>query len=181
MRKRFKIKQKFEIFIFLIGNEYYDIKKFEKLNVYPQIIHSFIQYLPQKFIPFSWLLFVRSTMQLKGALFSKPFYSMVSKSILKNLELRRFKAPKSVSFLPLGYTNRFVKEIRQSRNVSEEDSLLEKLFPSFAQKSLNVCFMGQKGSWYRRKLVESFQFFLNAIIQCYDGWGAEKFSSERVF
>jgi hypothetical protein len=103
---------------------------------------------------------------------------MITKAILKNSELRRMKTPKSYSFLPLGYTNRFVKELKQTRNVSAEKSLLEELLPSFTQKSSNVCFMGQKGSWYRRKLVESFQSFPKTIIQCYDGWkGRGKFSA----
>ena len=159
--------------VFLIGNEYYDIDKFTKLNDFPQIVHSFVQYLPENDSPISLTLFMRSTLQLKTAIFTRQYLSMILKAVKKNRALRKMEVPENYSFLPLGYTNRFVNELKTSKRVFVEDSLLQNPLTSLNQKAPLVCFMGQKGSWLRRKLVEDFSSFPTAIIKFYDGWGGQ--------
>jgi hypothetical protein len=74
--------------------------------------------------------------------------------------------------MPVGYSERFVKELELSGyNFGQKESLLGISPLSSPTGRDGVSFMGQKGTWYRRRMISQFDEMPGAQIETYSSWG----------
>ena len=144
------------VVIFFLGNETYDIPKFEYLNRYhKQVRHCFVYNLPKK-TPYSVSLKCFFAALYDGALFHKDGTGNVIRHAKNGLDfLRRNKKLKidyPVSDFPQGYTNTFIKELKNLSPDINGSLLTNKnlLRNSNHQRTHSINFIGAAGSWNRR-------------------------------
>lgn len=164
------------VVVFLSGNEYYESAKFEQLDFFDSISAAFVQYLPntKPRVPFKLILntIIHDYRMLKDI----DFWRTLKRALIVFNKIKKLNLKKKTYSLPLGYTTRFVRELKQMNLVGDNESILGKTNWLIAQeeKLNSVCFVGQKGSWVRRKIVESFKDTPKANLEVYDGWGGGK-------
>ena len=173
--------------IFFVGNEYYFRKKFEVLNSFPSIKQGYIQYLPPiTAVPLVQLL--RELKQDLGIVFARPFFGTLFRAMIRFKDLKQLELNFPHTQLPLGYTNRFFKELSNLGLIKDEtNSLYGEDFEKYIYSSIDrhqnsgISFFGQKGTWLRRRLVQSFSKEKNMSIRTYGSWGGVAESSRTDY
>ncbi len=151
-------------------NEYYDKQTFEKVNNFPSLKSAFLEYLPAQNHPrlMSLALFV-----LKNplAMFKRRFWGTL------RIGFNNWKDCKNLNFLipvfefPLGYSERFVGELERLGSISDsESSLFDLDSPIRFENRKLLSFFGQRGTWYRRYMIEYFQRRYGGF-ETYSGFG----------
>ena len=149
------------VILFNLSNETKEKSHYTILNDFDSILHVFLCFPPNnmKLLPLKILL--QSIFEFPTLPFEKGFYYHARKALLKSLEMRSMILKYSWTYLPVGYSNRFVTELKLSGKLSQnhKTSLLHKFLiiekrNDFSDKS--VFFNGRPNGWYRRKLLEKY-------------------------
>ena len=168
--------------IFLTGNENYHAKTFALLDEFPCIKFAFVQYLAesQPRIPFKYLLSV--FLSEKKIIFRRELWGALRRARSVQRGIKGLKLITPTKFLPLGYTNRFVDEFKLKIELKPNESLLGRMGSGFdIDRICSVVFMGQRGSWYRRRLINYFTKLPESRIMSYAGWGGNSKSESSTY
>ena len=172
-QKRLELSDKFSVSVILVGNENYDVNKWEPINEYESIKCAFLQYFPKTqsshFRPI--LEFIANSINV---VFQKSFWAVTLNGYLKHRAVKRLKFRFPVHPFPLGYTDRFVLELQKLGLCNANSkSLFGALIAPLPSEAGGISFFGQKGSWYRRHMVEQFERSARASVQRYDSFGGD--------
>ena len=168
---RLALSQKSSVCVIIGSNEYYNINKLLPLNEFESIRCAFIQYLPNE-KRISVTSFASFILRFPQVLSQRAFYGTARLGFqnYRKVSKKRFKVP--VYPFPLGYTERFARELKDLGILhAGHDSLFqEKNFSDFSQRE-NISFFGQKGSWYRRLMLDFFARNPNFQMKAYSSFG----------
>lgn len=172
-QKRLELSDKFSVSVILVGNEYYDVDKWKPINDYESIKCAFLQYFPKnqssQFRPL--LKFITNNIDL---VFQKSFWRVALTGYLKYRFVKRLKFRFPVHPFPLGYTDRFFLELQKLGLCdANPKSLFGALIAPLPSQAGGISFYGQKGTWYRRHMVEHFERSAGACVQRYDSFGGD--------
>jgi hypothetical protein len=151
-------------------NEYYDKQIFEKINNFRSLKCAFIEYLPaQNQIKLSPLvMFVTKNPKV---LVQRRFWGTLKLGFKNWLDCKNLKFQIPVFGFPLGYSERFIKELDALDVITDSEmSLLEVRPPVDFGKRKIFTFFGQRGSWYRRFMIDYFQRKFGNF-ETYSGFG----------
>jgi hypothetical protein len=170
-RKRLMLSEASTLTVIIATNEYYKSEKWLEVNKINSIKCAFIQYLPsnQRTKFGSIIKFI-----IHNPIFlsKKVFWQTTRDASRTYLEMRRMKFRIPVFGFPLGYSDRFVIELKNLGLMpSETISLFEKEIYDKNLVRNSVSFIGQKGSWYRRLMVEFFERIAGASTSKYGSFG----------
>jgi hypothetical protein len=175
------------VVLFFLGNETYDIPKFEYLNKYhKQIRHCFIYNLPKK-TPYSVSLKCFFAAIYDGGLFYQEGTGNIIRHAKNGFDFlqrnRKLKINYPASDFPQGYTNTFISELK---NLSPDlnGSLLTNnnlLRMSNLQRTHSISFIGAAGSWNRRLALKKMRkIFQNSNFNLVANSWTDEISSKRV-
>lgn len=160
------------VVVIMAANEYYDVHRWGKLNLFPAVRAALIEYYPVRLriqpalYPFRWIL------GNPGDLFNRVFWGESKRAFLSWLEIRSLKFHIPIFSLPAGYTNVFVKELKLLDLLeSEVDSLFRSLKLIGDLPKDGISFFGQKGSFARRRMISYFSESSEIEISQYDTYG----------
>lgn len=160
------------ISVIFSANEYYNVEKWRKIEDFSSIKMAFCEYLPMSVSPFPIALMAKMIGEDKKAIFHRAFLSSLLKANDTARNLRKFRMKKPLFPMPLGYTNRLVSELKTLGLIKEDNSsILDSNLGSNWEKKNRVSFFGQKGSWYRRRMVEHLENIAQAQIVRYGSFG----------
>jgi hypothetical protein len=160
------------VVLFLIGNEYYNLRIFRTIDEYSCIKKVFAQYLTDHYPKLPLTLILKTILSDPEILFLKPFYSSAARAFRVARRLKHIGLSTPTKLLPLGYTDRFVGELTQMVDIDPFESLIGNAKLRFKREQKHsIVFRGQLGSWYRRRVINSFQSQPKALISPYKGWG----------
>ncbi|CAN2171044.1 hypothetical protein MCEORE3_00051 [Candidatus Nanopelagicaceae bacterium] len=170
-QKRLMLSEASTITVIIATNEYYKSEKWLEVNRITSIKCAFIQYLPSnrrtKFG--SIIKFITHNPKY---LSKKVFWQTSRDASRTYLEMRRMKFCIPVFGFPLGYSDRFVIELKNLGLMPGETiSLYEKEIYDKNLVRHSVSFIGQKGRWYRRLMVEYFERIAGASTSMYGSFG----------
>ena len=160
------------VIFFLLGNETYDKNKYEYLNDFPSILHVFIYNPPREssnlgvISVLDWLFWNPSSFLDKNLFFAWRF----AKSLRD--QTSEIRISYDWTPLPLGYTNQFVSQI-ETDFPNGSSSLIDEWPLSNAAKfdsEIISGFIGQVGTWYRKKLIKYFVRFPEFTSIEASGW-----------
>jgi len=153
------------------GNEYYDTKKWEKLNQYKSIRAACIEYYPAKFRIKQCPLALIWPIQNPKELLTRTFWGETKRAFSNQLKLQSMKLDFPVVAIPIGYTNRFVEELKLLKYLgSEEGSLFDLVINNHSVCRNGIGFCGQKGSYARRKMINYFSRTSETNIHLHDSY-----------
>jgi hypothetical protein len=171
------------IVIFLVGNEFYGTEIFKELDRFESISVAFVQYLPdaKSKVPFKFIC--RTLIETPSICKESSFWKTLKTAFETYLRMKKLKLKTETYLLPLGYTNRFIDELSLLIGMAKGVSVLEGLPRINGQKirESSIFFMGQRGSWLRRKIVNDFRVEKEAKIFDYAGWGGGKKSNSTAY
>lgn len=144
------------VIIFFLGNETYDIPQFEYFNNYQkEIRHCFIYNLPKK-TPYLVSLKCFFAAIYDGGCFHREGTGNIIRHAKNGLDFmrrnRKIRLDYSASNFPLGYTNTFVSELKNSGYNITGSLLTNKNISEMSKKQRTqiINFIGAAGSWNRR-------------------------------
>jgi hypothetical protein len=169
--KRLSLSEKSSVSVIIATNEYYEKDKWMAVNKFESIKCAFIQYLPNshrtrfgstiKFI-FLNIHFLRD----------KAFWQTIKSAsrTYKDMRSQKFRIP--VFNFPLGYTDRFAKELKNLGLLPKNYNSLfaNEIYDNNSRKA-DISFVGQKGRWYRRLMVDYFEEKAGARTNKYGSFG----------
>ncbi len=171
------------IALFLVGNEFYNTEIFKKLDLFESISVAFVQYLPNVKPKFP-IRFIFWTL-IKKPSFCKEFsfWRTLKTALETYLRMKKLKLKTKTYLLPLGYTNRFIDELSLLIGMAKGGSVLEgsPIVKEQKNRESSIFFMGQRGSWLRRKILNDFRVEKEAKIFDYAGWGGGKKSNSTAY
>lgn len=170
-KKRLMYSEESTVTVIIATNEYYKSEKWLEINRIRSIKCAFIQYLPSpKKSKFgSVVKFVFHNPQL---ILQKVFWQTVKNASLVYFDMRRMKFRVPVFAFPLGYSGRFIIELKNLGLLPDNSiSLFSEEFYARSTDRDSVSFMGQKGRWYRRLMVDYFELIANANTFKYGSFG----------
>ena len=178
--KRLSLSEKSSISVIIATNEYYKKDKWMAVNRFESIKCAFIQYLPnnQRTRFGSTIKFIFQNMNLLRA---KAFWQTIKSASRTYSDMRSLKFRIPVFNFPLGYTDRFANELKNLGLLPKNSNSLfsEKIFENNVRNT-DVCFVGQKGRWYRRLMVEYFEKNAAARTNKYGSFGGFTDSPETT-
>jgi hypothetical protein len=84
--------------------------------------------------------------------------------------------------LPAGYSNRFASELVNLGLVRESSSLFEQSpISNSTSRIKGMVFIGQHGSWLRRRIIQAFMKIQGAAVTPYTSWGGAIKSNETRY
>lgn len=170
-KKRLLLSEESSLSVIIATNEYYKKDNWLDVNNYESIKCAFLQYLPQnqrtKFG--SILKFIFSSPHV---LRKRAFWGTLKSSSENYFEMRSLKFNVPVLSFPLGYTDRFAKELKKLQLLpANSQSLYSQKIYDNSSRGTGVSFEGQKGRWYRRLMVEYFEKNAAARTNKYGSFG----------
>lgn len=169
--KRLSLSEYSSVSVIIATNEYYKKDKWMSLNKFESIKCAFIQYLPnsQRTRFGSTIKFVFQNLQF---LRDKAFWGTIRSASWTYKDMRSLKVRVPIFNFPLGYTDRFVKELKNLGLLPENSNSLfaDKIYETNSRK-VDVSFVGQKGRWYRRLMVDYFEKEAGARTNKYGSFG----------
>ncbi len=171
------------IAIFLVGNEFYSTEIFEELDRFESISVAFVQYLPDAKAKVPIKFICRTLIETPSICKEISFWRTLKTAFKTYLRMKKLKLKTETYLLPLGYTNRFISELNLLIGMTKGESILEGSIRVNGQKirESSIFFMGQRGSWLRRKIVNDFRVEKEAKIFDYAGWGGGKESNSTKY
>jgi len=169
--KRLSLSEESSVSVIVATNEYYNKNKWMAINKFKSIKCAFIQYLPnsQRTRFGSTIKFIFQNLQ---CLRDKTFWQTIKSAsrTYKDMRSLRFQVP--VFNFPLGYTDRFAKELKNLGLLPENSISLfaDEIYETNSRK-VDVSFVGQKGRWYRRLMVDYFEREAGARTSKYGSFG----------
>lgn len=158
------------IIAIVAGNEYYDKSVFEKVNNFPSLQCAFLEYLPAQNRA---KLFGLALFALKNprAISQRRFWGTLRIGFNNWRDCRNLSFRIPVFEFPLGYSERFVGELQELGSISDsESSLFDIALPIKFEDRKLFSFFGQRGTWYRRFMIEYFQEKYGSF-ETYSGFG----------
>jgi hypothetical protein len=170
-QKRLMLSEASTITVIIATNEYYKSEKWLEVNRIKSIKCAFIQYLPSnRRTKFGSI--IKYIIHNPNFLSKKVFWQTSRNASRTYLEMRRMKFRIPVFGFPLGYSDRFVIELKNLGLMPGETiSLYEKEIYDKNLVRNSVSFIGQKGRWYRRLMVEYFERIAGARTSKYGSFG----------
>lgn len=159
------------IVIFLIGNEYYKPELFKPLDSFSSSRHAFVQYLPTQRQKFHLFFLVPSLMEMRPPINLKKLVSTLFRSIETFRQMKKLQINTPHTFLPSGYTNRFVSEVTRKFRGLDVSLFFADINFGNVTKDLEVVSLGQMGSFARRLLVSQFSKCETNKVVTHSGWG----------
>lgn len=157
--------------VIVVANEYYDTEKWQRINELPSIKCVFLQYFPKpRRLELHWLIGnIKSDFKVT---LDRKFWSTLNRARKIYKKVRKFEFQAPVYSFPLGYTDRFVHELEElGLLLGEDQSLIDSLHtPSIINRE-GVSFYGQRGTWYRRRMVENLLRLAGAKTYGYESFG----------
>jgi len=171
------------IAIFLVGNEFYNTEIFKELDRFESISVAFVQYLPNAKSKFPIKFIYWTLIKTPSICRESSFWKTLKTAFETYLRMKKLKLKTKTYLLPLGYTNRFIDELSLLIGMTKGVSVLEGSPKVNGQKirESSIFFMGQRGSWLRRKIVNDFRIEKEAKIFDYGGWGGGKKSNSTAY
>ena len=170
-QKRLMLSETSTLTVIIATNEYYKSEKWLEVNRINSIKCAFIQYLPSnQRTKFGSI--IKFVVHNPNFLTKKVFWQTTRNASRTYLEMRRMKFRIPVFGFPLGYSDRFVIELKNLGLMpSETISLFAKEIYDKNLVRNSVSFIGQKGRWYRRLMVEYFERIAGASTSKYGSFG----------
>jgi len=168
---RLKHSEKSSVSVIIAANEYYSPERWILLNNFESIRCAFIQYLPSSRRS-GFGSIIKFILRSPQILRQKAFWGTIKSASRSYLGIKRlhFKVP--VYPFPLGYTERFALEMRKLGLISSNTgSLFKEKYYEEDIKRVTVSFTGQKGTWYRRLMVDFFEQIASANTSKYSSFG----------
>ena len=169
--KRLRLSEKASVTVVIGSNEYYDPRKLLLVNALESIKCVFLQYLPngKRVNPTSLIKFVR---RFPNILLQRAFYGTLKLAINGYQEFDKDKFEVPVYEFPLGYTERFANELKILGIMPEgrESLYLGNDITDLSNRH-TISFFGQKGSWFRRLIVDYFQSLPKFKMEEYSSFG----------
>jgi hypothetical protein len=169
-QRRLKLSKKSSVSVVIGSNEYYDFSRLSLLNDLESIKCAFIQYLPigERIRAQTLLSFV---LRMPKVLLQRDFYGTAKLGFknYRSVETRRFNIP--VYNFPLGYTERFARELNDLGILQTGGSLFHGDHLSNFSERVTLSFFGQKGTWFRRLMVNYFHSQPNFAKETYSSFG----------
>jgi hypothetical protein len=169
--KRLSLSEKSSVSVIIATNEYYKKDKWLAVNKFESIKCAFIQYLPnsQRTRFGSTIKFIFLNVHF---LRDKAFWQTIKSAFQTHIEMRSLRFEIPVFSFPLGYTDRFVTELKNLLLLPENsNSLFADGFYENSSRKSDVSFVGQKGRWYRRLMVDYFEEKAGARTNKYGSFG----------
>lgn len=165
------------VVVILSANEYYDIGRWESLNRFQSIHSALIEFLPTRVELNQGVVTIRWIFENPVEFLSRAFWGESKRAALTWLKIRSLKFRMPVFPFPVGYTNRFVQELKTLKLLdSDRGSLFSSLKLDLANPKDGISFYGQKGSYARRKMINFFSDTKQIEVNRYDTYGG--FTSE---
>lgn len=170
-QKRLVLSEASTITVIIATNEYYKSEKWLEVNRIKSIKCAFIQYLPSnRRTKFGSI--IKFIIHNPNFLSKKVFWQTTRNACRTYLEMRRMNFCIPVFGFPLGYSDRFVIELKNLGLMPGDSiSLYEKEIYDKNLVRKRVSFIGQKGRWYRRLMVEYFERIAGASTSMYGSFG----------
>jgi hypothetical protein len=159
--------------ILLLGNEYYERNRITTLSNFPSVKFVLSENMTSKCPLINLTALGAVFVESPSMVAEKAFYTTLveaSRSAFRS----RIRLPFPVLSLPFGYLNRFVGELARIVDIGNRTSLLnrhEYTFENWESRQVDISFFGQKGSWYRRHLITSFEAKTGSVTTTYSSWG----------
>lgn len=170
-RKRLMLSEASTVTVIIATNEYYKSKKWLEVNRIKSIKCAFIQYLPSNQRT-KFRSIIKFVLHNPNFLSQKVFWQTTKNASRTYLEMRRMKFRTPVFGFPLGYSDRFAIELKNLGLLPDETfSLFEKEIYTKNRSRDLVSFIGQKGRWYRRLMVDYFERIAGASTFKYGSFG----------
>lgn len=169
--KRLMLSEASTITVIIATNEYYRSEKWLEVNRIKSIKCAFIQYLPSKRRT-RFRSIVKFVLHNPNILLKKVFWGTTIRASRTYLEMRRLNFHIPVYEFPLGYSDRFIIELKNLGMLPDKSSSLfkEEIYDRNRRRD-SVSFIGQKGRWYRRLMVDYFERIADASISKYGSFG----------
>lgn len=168
------------ISVIVTANEYYDTEKWQRINQFPSIKCVFLQYFPKpRGVNPPWIInHIKSDLKVT---LDRKFWGTLNSARTSYKKVRKFKFQVPVHSFPLGYTDRFVRELEKLGLLhGENQSLINDLrTPSIIARD-GVSFYGQRGTWYRRRMVENLSRLAGAKTYGYASFGGFSTLSDKT-
>lgn len=169
------------VVVILAANEYYEISRWENLNNFKSIYAALIEFYPVRFSITQAKVAIRWILENPGELLNRVFWGETKRALSSWLALRSLNLKMLVFPFPVGYTNKFVHELK---NLNLLNSDTGSLFSSIVLDSFNprhgMSFFGQKGSYARRKMIGYFAESTQIEISQYHTYGGFTDSSSST-
>lgn len=170
---------------FLLGNETYDSFKLLYFNDFKSIKRVFLHNSPRKnsIVGFNGTL--GSLFDIPNAATKSYFYRTWKNAADFAIRTRRVQLKLKFPYFsfPQGYSNRFVHELTLKGLVKQGElrslfSIMELINEPISEQ---ICFLGQKGSWYRKQLLKSLSRRERCLICLTDEWGGFKQGASTAY
>ena len=150
------------IILILLSNENRELSYYNYLNKFDSVRHVFLCYPPLVKDLSLLQIIIQSIIEFPNMLFQKGFYFHLKNAFFKILEMRKMRLNYPWTYLPLGYSNRFVSELKLSGKLSSNhDSSIVEHFLNLENRNeirkKEVFFHGRPNGWFRRKLLEKYK------------------------
>jgi len=162
------------VIIFLFGNETYNVSEFNYLNNYShKIKFGFFQMLPSKADVSVYLKLVPFSIYDGALAFNNGsnFFRQLKNGFDLMKRTRKIDIKFPITYFPMGYTNRFVKELKIKFPNLTSKSLVDQKFTEEDHKNKFISFVGQESNWNRNfslKILKKFSG--NSQIKITEGW-----------
>ena len=160
------------IVLIFCGNEHYMPKHFNNLNNYESLKHVFVQYLkPDALRGYPIWNHLDLLKNRPKSLFERAHFSTLKRALFSSISMQRLRIQPKMDFFPLGYTNRFVGELKLKIPSVKGGSILSQDFRLHRRNDIGIGFYGQHGTWYRRAIIEIMEKLTKIEKTTYGGYG----------
>lgn len=167
------------VVFFLLGNETYDIHKYEFFNNFPSIKHVFIYNPPRRNVLYGVKAILGFIFDDPISIFSTRFYRSLKNAFDFALRSRNLKLRYQWTEFPLGYTNRFIRELKAIGLISDfRESVFNIKEIDLLKSQKKVGFIGQSGSWVRQRVLFAVQKSQRVSFALASNWGGKNDVSE---
>lgn len=172
-RKALERSKEIAVSLLVADNEYYDSQIYREVQSLNCIKRVFLEYFPFHESRISINEIIKMIRQAPDVLIEKNGLGTFWKSYNKFRELRKIDFSIPLIPFPIGYTDRFVDELKNRQfEISTNSSVLNlQGIPSLSKRPMKVSYIGQRGSWTRRKILNKFKFDESAMIKTYSSFG----------
>ena len=173
------------VVLFFFGNETYNVDEFNYLNKYAhKIKKSYFQMLPRR-TRFSVFFKTIPFAIYDGALkfnHGSNFFRHLKNGFDLMRRTKRIDTLFPVEYFPMGYTNRFITELKMKFPEMKSQSVINFNMNSKIPKTELISFVGQEGNWNRKFAIHILRNSkINSMIKIKAGWGGMSQENETVY
>ncbi len=170
-----------KVIFFLLGNETYDVPTYKYLSSFPSLKRAYIYNPPRPNsligLPSVWA----SLIDIPKTILDPKFYRTCKNSFDFAKRSRKLNLSFEWKPFPQGYSRRFVQELKLLGIIRGGGSLFNDIDIPIGLPPKGIGFVGQRGSWFRSKQIDTFSSRPNFSYIESNGWTSSQSSQTPLY